>query len=278
MKWENQTKANRRFDILGTKRVSSYYTERTNKKKKTPLNENLVTLSLELFCNHLECTTGWWAERRSGSRRTRRRRRGALGLGFTAVDSSCSLWFSPCSSGHGSWALAESLSQPSAWQLFGQGATSVLLVWHCHAGSDPGRSAWGCWDCSHSPPPSRLASFQKHGGQCLWQSHWEKKWNPVSSHSLGSAVGSPCRGLSERSWLWSEVEGSHRSMGGQQSRGGHDPWHKDSVYVFFHWPFSASHSLTLCSPWLQAKLVFVLLDQHYIPACERICVRNPELP
>lgn len=43
-----------------------------------------------------------------------------------------------------------------------------------------------------------LASFQKHGGQCLWQSHSERKWNPASSHLQGSAVDSPVAEWKER--------------------------------------------------------------------------------
>jgi len=50
----------------------------------------------------------------------------------------------------------------------------------------------------HTLKPYLLASFQKHGGQCPWQSHSERKWNPVSFHLQGSAVDSPVTEWKER--------------------------------------------------------------------------------
>lgn len=94
--------------VLGTEGFQLLYRNKVNEKFIWPS---------EPFYNHSECITGWRAEKGSRDRGIKRHVQGSgrcFLFCFTAVSSSCFLWSSPGFFGHGSWALAVSLWQPSA--------------------------------------------------------------------------------------------------------------------------------------------------------------------
>ncbi len=91
------------------------------------------------------------------------------------------------------------------WQTW---SSAHLLVWHCHAGSGPGRSASGYWGCSRSPPPS-LQNNTSHSLQkqafmmlyyekdhnltpvfdCMWPDHrWNEKKLAIRKYLLHTSM------------------------------------------------------------------------------------------